>query len=438
MSAFDEAVAEAQACHAAGQLSAAAEAYRQALRHAPGHKVVLHNLGVLALAQRAYHSALEHFEAVVTAEPNYASAHFHRAVALQQLGRLSEAMRSLYATCALEPGHYEAHRTLGFALLDQNQRDRALDHFARTYELRRGEDRGGLARTSLTCATRAKLGHDIAQFRHLAGRLRGGDRFELLARAYERVAADFPTQSTPLNAAQLDALGEDYNTAIHILSAPEQACGVVREPINGEQVRAQFDAQHGLAWIDDVLSAPALARLQRVLLESTIWHDFDHIGSFVAAYLEDGLANPLLLQLVCELRARLPHLLGDQPLTQAWAFKGLRPTAAIDAHADDAAISVNLWLTPDVANLEPGRGGLVVCRAPPPADWQIKGYHADSAAISAFLARHRDDCVVVPYRANRAVIFVSGLFHHSDAPNFADGYENARINLTLLFGQPAR
>jgi hypothetical protein len=41
----------------------------------------------------------------------------------------------------------------------------------------------------------------------------------------------------------------------------------------------------------------------------------------------------------------------------------------------------------------------------------------------------------VPYRENRAVLFDSRLFHYSDAPKFAQGYENYRINVTLLFGR---
>jgi len=41
----------------------------------------------------------------------------------------------------------------------------------------------------------------------------------------------------------------------------------------------------------------------------------------------------------------------------------------------------------------------------------------------------------VPYRENRAVLFESRLFHRSGVTDFATGYENHRINLTLLFGR---
>ena len=36
---------------------------------------------------------------------------------------------------------------------------------------------------------------------------------------------------------------------------------------------------------------------------------------------------------------------------------------------------------------------------------------------------------------NRAVIFNSNLFHETDKIDFKDGYENRRINVTMLFGK---
>ena len=57
--------------------------------------------------------------------------------------------------------------------------------------------------------------------------------------------------------------------------------------------------------IDNLLTPPALLALRRYLLESTIWHDFGYIDRFVASYLEDGLACPLLLQIADELRKRI-------------------------------------------------------------------------------------------------------------------------------------
>ena len=43
--------------------------------------------------------------------------------------------------------------------------------------------------------------------------------------------------------------------------------------------------------------------------------------------------------------------------------------------------------------------------------------------------------ITIPYKANRAVIFDSDLFHKTDRIDFKDGYLNRRINVTLLYGR---
>jgi len=249
------------------------------------------------------------------------------------------------------------------------------------------------------------------------------------------VANDVSEDVTSLSSDQLDRLGDNYNTSIHVFSAPEIINGAVNKQLNGGALTGQFKADRtGVISFDHLLTPQALASLRRYLLESTIWHDFSHIRGFVASYLEDGLACPLLLQVVHELRVILPELLGNAPLTQAWAFKGLESTAAIDVHADDAAVSVNFWVTPTEANLNPDHGGLVICRVPPPPQWKVTDYGGDRARIVAFLEQQAGERLIVPYRENRAVLFDSRLFHYSDAPQFAKGYENQRMNVTLLFG----
>jgi tetratricopeptide (TPR) repeat protein len=435
---FNELFNGAMAHHKAGRLREAAAAYRAALDISPGHAIAAHNLGVVAAMQGEPLAAIGHFDNAIAAEPRYASAHYNRAVALEGLGRRREAIENFRRACAIEPEHYDSHRALGFLWLAEGERGRALDHFARTYELRRGEDRTGIAGPSLSTATRSKLVHDAAQFRFLSERHRDGRRFEALARAYAEVAKDVPEDVTSLSSQQLDRLGDTYNTSIHVFSAPEMNNGAVNKQLNGDALTRQFKAgRTGIVFFDHLLTPQALATLRRYLLESTIWHDFSHIRGFVASYLEDGLACPLLLQVVHELRTIFPELLGDAPLTQAWAFKGLESDAAIDIHADDAAVSVNFWVTPTEANLDPDHGGLVICRVPPPPEWKVMDYGGDRARVVAFLEQSPGERLIVPYRENRAVLFDSRLFHYSDAPEFAKGYENRRINVTLLFGRHA-
>ncbi len=417
----------------AGRPADAERSYRAALALVPADPAVTHNLGVAVAAQGRHRTAVGWFEKALRADPGFVSAHFNQGVALMRLGKTQEAIQAFSRATQLDPQLYEAHRILGFLWLSCGKRGRALDHFGRTYELRRGDDRTGIAMKSLTTATRPKLEHDAEQFLYLSQRTGDRLRFELLVRSYRIVAAQLSNQVTALSDAQIDALADDYNTPLHLRAAPEVAGSPINARTDRDTLAARFE-QHGAIFVDDLLTPQALNSLRRFLLESTIWHDFSHIEGFVASYLEDGLACPLLLQIADDIRRAFPEILGEHPLSQAWAFKGLQPQAAVDVHADDAAVSVNFWVTPTEANLDPEHGGLVICGAPPPDNWEIKNYEADRSRIVTFLARNADKSLIVPYQQNRAVLFRSRLFHYSDHPEFAPGYESHRINLTLLYG----
>lgn len=205
--------------------------------------------------------------------------------------------------------------------------------------------------------------------------------------------------------------------------------------------------------LDDLLTDEALAALRRIMWESTVFFEAKAplaFGSYVGAYVDDGLNDPILLRLAAELADRLPRILGGHPLRYLWAYKyaseddpanggGVAASTGVRLHADPAAVNVNLWLTPDAANLDPESGGLVVFAARPPPDWDFAAYNTDTDAVRELLLRPTGYAnATVPYRANRAVIFDSALFHQTDSFRFRRGYTNRRINLTLLYGDMQR
>jgi hypothetical protein len=186
--------------------------------------------------------------------------------------------------------------------------------------------------------------------------------------------------------------------------------------------------------IDDLLTRQALEKLRRFCLDSTVWRQV-YDGGYLGAFPEHGFAPPLLAQIAEELRAVYPAIIEDYPLLHFWAFKYDSSLHGIKKHADFAAVNVNFWITPDEANLDPDHGGLVVWDAAAPLDWNFAKYNAAEDDITSFLTAQNSKPVTVPYRANRAVIFDSDLFHETDAISFKPGYENRRINVTLLFGR---
>ena len=132
--------------------------------------------------------------------------------------------------------------------------------------------------------------------------------------------------------------------------------------------------------IDDLLEHKTLQALYEMCLESTFWFEaktqiFEphtdpatghswprHEAGYLGAYDFAGFNQPLLMQVAEEIKAALPGVIGTHELAQAWAYKYDETMHGVQVHADAAAINVNLWLTPDIANLDhsTGGGGLVV------------------------------------------------------------------------------
>ena len=82
-----------------------------------------------------------------------------------------------------------------------------------------------------------KAEHDSDLFRNLPPRVRDGHKFETLARLYDSVAADLGKALVELSGEQLETLGSDYNTALHLIDAPEIFSGAVNPDLDGAPFR---------------------------------------------------------------------------------------------------------------------------------------------------------------------------------------------------------
>lgn len=238
-----------------------------------------------------------------------------------------------------------------------------------------------------------------------------------------------------LHVTDFDTLRDSEGNAIPLLSTSMDSAKIEREWF-GEDPQHQ---QEGIVVLDDVLSPQALQKVRQLLLESTVWYQTRRAksGRYTGAYLSDGLHDRILMEMALELSDRLPRIFEGHPLNFLWAYKYDPDYATgINIHADEAAVNVNCWLTPNEANLDPTSGGLVVYTAKPPADWNYQHYNGNPNFIKENLLKHTNYAnVTVPHRQNRCVLFDSALFHNTDKLDFKKGYENRRINLTFLYGQ---
>jgi hypothetical protein len=216
--------------------------------------------------------------------------------------------------------------------------------------------------------------------------------------------------------------------------APPARCLSVRD---WSDVVQAFQDGKGIACIDQLLTADALAQLQRFCLRSTVWRR-SYPPGYIGANPESGFFSPLLLQIGAELRQAMPELLGEHHLSYWWSFVCQHQRPGTDIHADQSDISLNFWVTPDSANLQPGTGGLDVWDVAAPADWTFYDYNFGGKDIHAFLQKEGARQTSYAYAENRALIFKGSIFHQTAATRFAAGFENRRRNVTMLFRRTRR
>ena len=426
-----------------GALEEAEASLRRALERDPQHAAAHANLGNVLQdlhrveeAEAAYRKAIAHDAA-------HAAAHANLGNALKRLGREDDAVASLEHALELKPENATHRANLGMVHVARGDATLALACFGRAAERRHGPP---LAPALLTQRDERpavpvapfKLQHDAEQIRRLCRDGFVDASFGKIADTYEQVLAALPSDAPPDESIALDdrewrRIAPAYNRPLYLPEAPATAQGAVNRDLNADEIESAYrESAPNLVVVDDFLTADALERLWRFCLDATVWYQVK--GGYLGAYLVDGFGTALALQIADELRHRLPGIFGRHRLEQLWAYKYDSRLQGIATHADFAAVNVNFWVTPDEANRDPASGGLVVHKAHAPSDWAFRSYNADSARMAQFLEEAGDEPVTVPYRRNRVVIFDSDLFHRTDDLDFRPGYENRRINVTMLFG----
>jgi len=406
-----------------GELSGALALFDKMVSKVPDHALAHANRAGVLRALGDKEQALAAYDKAINCDPSFLEAKCERSEALLHWGLYEEALQGFNEVLAENYNFYSALKGQGLAALALENHDVALNAFRKTQAART------LIAKNEIKISRLKLRHDREQFRWLEKFSEQVSIFDELEN--ELVWPENENEPIDLPSSWRTKVASFFNLPIQLGKGE-----LVSKPLAQNALKSlnSFDLNNGICVIDELLTEDAFLGLRSYLLESTIWRDFTHIDGFVATYLEDGLASPLLLQIITALRKT--SAFSNLPLVQGWAFKGVSNDKRIGVHADDARLSVNFWITPDTANLKPGRGGLIVHRKVPPSSWSIGDYDHDQVPIEEWVAENDTDPIEVPYQANRAVIFDSRLFHGSGEVEFLDDYESRRINLTLLFGFP--
>jgi Flp pilus assembly protein TadD len=420
---------------------AAERALRQAYQIAPKHPAVLSNLGGLLAAEGNVAEAMELLRRAVEAAPQSALARYNLGIALKSAGHLEEAIAQYRAALSLKPDYVEAWHNLGNALLDDGAVTDAAEAYEAATRIRRNTDAVPTGVDVFAKVSPSKLRHDIEQQRYLLehGRVPAGH--EAVVADFEAALAALPANvrepaSTLLPADLRARLAPYYNRMLYRPPAEREPGGAVNPRLDALDIERDYRRNApGMTFVDDFLTPSALVSLRRFCLEATVWFENRYANGYLGAFLDDGFCCPLLLQIADELRLALPGIFGRHTLRKLWAFKYDSRLSGIPMHADFAAINVNFWVTPDDANLDPAGGGMTVWDREAPLEWDFAKYNNDQAALRRFLAATQARAIAIPHRQNRVVIFNSDLIHETAPLTFRDGYENRRINITMLYGK---
>ncbi|MFH8627910.1 tetratricopeptide repeat protein [Streptomyces vietnamensis] len=444
-----ELLAQANKLFRAGRLDEAHAGYLKVVEIAPDDSSAHNNLGCVRQEQGDPEGAVTFYREALRLAPRLRVARHNLTTCLVRLGRSDECIDLWCADDLLDADDVAwLDRQSWLALLAHDLS--AADEYARVHAaVRLGSawyprssppSRTAPLESRLTIP---KLRHDMEQFRYLQRRALLGEEFTDIITAYQETISRLESAGeqgpVPMDAIAQRAIGHVYGRIVYVRDTP-RVPRALSDAWDAVEVENRYiDQPPGVVVIDDFLSSEALGSLQSFCLESTVWNGNRYAHGRLGAFFRDGFTCPLLLQIAEEVRDALPRVIGKRhPLRQLWAFKNESDFPAdSNTHADFAAVNLNFWITPTDANLDTESGGLVVYGVDAPPDWDFATYNSRREVIEPYLRQQHAKPFRIPYRQNRAILFNSDLFHGTDGLHFRPGFENRRVNITMLYGERA-
>jgi tetratricopeptide (TPR) repeat protein len=434
-----------------GKAEDAAELFRRALGIEPKNPQILLQLGRSLADQERWSEALEAFGTAAEIAPRLAEAQLDMGDVFKVTRRWRDGIAAYLRAVDIDPllAQRLKHYRLGLACAETGDYATAAEAMLAPVRRLQGTATKPPEDAALK-VTRCKLLHDLEQLGHLRAKGLLGADYDPVMSEYRDALKGHPLGAAD-NAVEVDARRHPNLTAqlyrlAYLAEAPALPGGALNRDLDTAAIEAAYAAESpGVTTVDDLLSPEALESLRRFCLESTIWWQLEHpteVGSTQAS----GFACPLLLQIAHELRQALPGVLGEHPFTTMWAYKYYDPPGREGAdnrssgrriHADAGMVSVNLWITPDEANLGPETGGVTFWnQVAPKAYFKVTSREERLDMLRPLMDSAGPPRLVVPHRCNRAAIFHSYILHRSSPQRFRETYEDRRISITIMYGDP--
>ena len=186
----------------------------------------------------------------------------------------------------------------------------------------------------------------------------------------------------------------------------------------------------GILVIDNFFPEKICEELRKfALFPPKEYHDF--YGEYKAMNFDRNIEEYSLKNIVDECVLPKLDFLENLTYDRSWFFVYDNKSNGVPAHADPSFVNLNVWITPNesVNNFE--KNGLKIYHKIVGDDISWYDYNGNSNFIKEQIKN--SSYTLVPYRYNRAVLFLGKLFHETMGVDMKDGYDNCRISYTFLF-----
>ena len=452
--------------------------YETAIKIKPNFLKANNNLGIILNILGDNQKAIAYFEKAIQIDPDYEAAINNLGTIFKEVGDDLKAKEYFEKALKIEPNNVEALNNLGIIFKDLGENQKAKEIFEKALKLD--------SRSILTLTNIAKINfeefdiekainssyevikiknqnfkfidqsislnclkHDVGQANYISQtggfwkffklkyfKIKGIDEFikvgsKILSRR-ENIKDD--DKKITLTPDEVNALLPFYKTD-HIYKPKIISGSCINPNKNWQAVEDEyFNSEKQIIYIDDFLSEEALIELREFCLISKVWSK-EYNNKYFGAFSDNGFISPIHLQIGIELKRELPKLFGPHMLDKILGFKyNSTHSKGINIYGDSAIHNLSFWVTPDEFNNNKNEGGLKVYDVPAPENWNFNDYNINNDKIHKYLEDNNANCINVPYKFNRAVLFNSAYFHETDEIDFKDKYEAHQINMTYLFG----
>jgi hypothetical protein len=279
----------------------------------------------------------------------------------------------------------------------------------------------------LDVATSFKLLHDSTQVRYLIKKGILPESFDQLADMHDTTLqqiAALPKAAYGVNVSTLT--GPDYNRMYHV----RIPSAIVGDALN-KNLAAALSKPHYSVY-DNVLTDEGIDEVTAFCRESHVFHrSFD---GYIMGDENGGYGSDALLRIAEEVSTSMADQIGNHKLHRMMARKYASDFSGSDMRAEDAAVTVVLFVTADRANLDPTSGGVQIYDETPPCQGSCETQFNYNSGQTELFARQAASPAIVPYKANRMMILKGRTVYASQPSRFANEFDDLRLVLTFLFG----